>query len=55
MAQDPVCLRYVDALKAKEKIRYQDRTYYFCSTKCREEFEKEPERYAREENARRSR
>jgi YHS domain-containing protein len=26
--------------------KYQDRAYFFCSEKCRSDFEKDPKRYA---------
>jgi len=38
MAQDPVCGVYVDPLRAVS-LRSRGKTYYFCSDKCRSEFE----------------
>lgn len=36
--RDPVCGMNVAAATAKPAV-YQDRTYYFCSSECRETFE----------------
>ena|SRR6516165_4065707 len=43
-AFDPVCRMSVGTSWAKSTV-YQGRTYYFCTDKCREAFEAEPERY----------
>lgn len=40
---DPVC--DMDATSDLFKVDYQDKSYYFCSDHCREQFEKEPESY----------
>lgn len=43
MAKDPVCGMAVDAKKAKKKKlveRKDDKTYYFCSEKCKTAFSK---------------
>ncbi len=46
MAIDVVC-----GMKVKEttdiKAEYSGKTYYFCSTHCKEEFEKNPLKYTR--------
>ena len=44
-AIDPVCGMAVDSHAAKHQTTYQGRTYYFCSARCREKFEAEPNRY----------
>jgi YHS domain-containing protein len=36
----------VDEKKAAGKSEYEGRTYYFCSPGCKQDFDKEPERYA---------
>ncbi len=46
-ATDPVCGMTVDPLTATHKSVYKERTYWFCSSGCQVEFEKEPERYLR--------
>jgi xanthine dehydrogenase accessory factor len=46
-ATDQVCGMTVDPLTSQHKAVYRDTTYWFCSAGCREEFEKEPERYLR--------
>lgn len=47
MAKDPVCGMDVNESQAKAKTERQGRTYYFCSTDCKQKFEKNPERYAK--------
>jgi len=46
-ATDQVCGMTVDPLTAKEKTEHAGLTYWFCSTGCRAEFEKDPHRYLR--------
>jgi Cu+-exporting ATPase len=46
MAKDPVCGMSVDEQSAAGTSEYQGKTYYFCSTSCKEAFDKEPEKYA---------
>ena len=43
--KDPVCGMMVDPRKAASKQEYKGKTYYFCSTRCAERFQKEPERF----------
>lgn len=43
--RDPVCGMDVDASKATAASAHAGRTYYFCSTKCRDKFEQAPQRY----------
>jgi len=43
--KDPVCGMMVDPQKPAGKLEYHDKTYYFCSTRCVERFQKEPERF----------
>lgn len=47
-AKDPRCGMDVDPEKAKasgKTLTYKGSTYYFCSAGCKEEFEKQPEKY----------
>jgi YHS domain-containing protein len=44
--RDPVCGMTVDPEKAAGASVHAGKTYYFCSTSCLDEFEKEPARYA---------
>jgi Cu+-exporting ATPase len=49
MARDIVCDTAVDEETASEKrlsSQHKGHTYYFCSTKCKEEFDTHPEQYA---------
>lgn len=45
MQRDPVCKVLVDEKKARYKIDYEGRKYYFCSEECRDEFNLDPEEY----------
>ncbi len=45
MAKDPVCDMEVDDESAAATAQYRGKTYYFCSTGCKAEFEKTPEKY----------
>jgi multidrug efflux pump subunit AcrA (membrane-fusion protein)/YHS domain-containing protein len=50
MSLDPVCGTGVDETRARstgEASVYRNKTYSFCSTKCKERFDKSPDRYAR--------
>ncbi len=49
MAKDPCCGMTVDEEKAPARTGYKGETYYFCSSACKEKFEKEPTRYVKEE------
>ena len=44
--KDPVCGMTVDPQNAAAASVHGGRTYYFCSTSCRDEFERAPEKYA---------
>jgi len=45
MAIDPVCGMEVDENSAKDRSSFEGKTFYFCSTDCREEFDEAPEEY----------
>ena len=45
MAKDPVCGMEVDPAKAAATSSYEGATYYFCSRSCKEDFDREPEKY----------
>jgi Cu+-exporting ATPase len=42
---DPVCGMYVEPQKARGSAEYQGKSYYFCSPRCAERFQAEPEKY----------
>ncbi len=46
MAVDPVCKMDISEEDASARAEYKGRTYLFCSPGCRDEFEKDPEKYA---------
>lgn len=45
MARDPVCGMEVDERTAAGRSEYQGQAYYFCSEACKQQFDKEPEKY----------
>jgi YHS domain-containing protein len=45
MTIDPVCKMGVNEKKTIFKSEYKGKTYYFCSAQCKNEFEKNPEKY----------
>jgi Cu+-exporting ATPase len=46
LAIDPVCGMRVDEAESLGPVRFEGRTYHFCSEQCRAKFEADPERYA---------
>lgn len=46
MAKDPVCGMGVDEGKAAGSSTYKGKTYHFCSSNCKEEFDSNPQKYA---------
>ena len=48
MATDPVCGMKVDEKTAPAKTVYQGQTFYFCGTECKNTFDANPEKYARQ-------
>ena len=45
MAKDPVCGMQVDERKPAAIGNYKGKPYYFCSISCKEQFEKNPEKF----------
>ncbi len=45
MAIDPVCNMQVDERTAAGRSEYQGKQYYFCSEACKQQFDKQPEKY----------
>jgi Cu+-exporting ATPase len=48
MAKDPVCGMDVSDRDAKVNAQHGGKTYNFCSTECRDKFQQNPDRYARQ-------
>ena len=44
-AIDPVCGMTVEVATARYTAQHETQSYYFCSARCRESFQQEPERY----------
>lgn len=47
--RDPVCGMLVESARTYGPVTYRERTYYFCSNECMEQFNASPERYTREQ------
>ena len=45
MTKDPVCGMQVDERQAAGQSEYQGQTFYFCSSRCKEQFDQKPEGY----------
>ncbi len=45
MALDPVCKMTVEPAKAAAQSKYNGQTYYFCAAGCKQESDKDPEKY----------
>ena len=45
MAKDPVCGMTVEEKKAAGSSNYLGKTYYFCASGCKVEFDKNPSKY----------
>src|SRR5437764_7914709 len=42
---DPVCGMYVQPQNARGSAEHKGKTYYFCSPRCVERFQADPEKY----------
>ena len=47
--RDPVCGMMVEKDKAAATSEYQGQTYYFCARGCKVAFDRDPEKYLRQE------
>ena len=45
MAIDPICKMEVDEETAKFTSEFKGKTFYFCASGCKAEFEAKPEKY----------
>jgi YHS domain-containing protein len=45
MNKDPVCGMEIKDISNAEKTEYEGKTYYFCTTLCKIQFEQEPEKF----------
>jgi YHS domain-containing protein len=45
MVKDPVCGMEIDPKTAAGKSDYKGKTYYFCSSGCKSDFDKTPEKF----------
>jgi len=47
MVLDVICKMEVDERKARWKSEYKGKTYYFCSSLCKQKFDSNPEKYTK--------
>jgi len=47
MVLDVVCNMEIDQKTATLKSEYKGQTYYFCSPMCKQEFDRNPEKYVK--------
>jgi YHS domain-containing protein len=45
MAKDPICGMHVDEETTQWKSEHKGKTYYFCAERCKQVFEKQPDRF----------
>ncbi len=51
MEKDPVCGMDVADTSNAESYEHKGKTYYFCSNLCKIQFEQNPEKYIKKEDA----
>jgi len=44
--RDPVCGMTIDTDSAAGQSRYEEQTYFFCSTQCKTKFDADPKQFA---------
>jgi len=47
--KDPVCGMELTYENAQARTEYNGQTYYFCSLDCKEQFDKDPEKFVTRE------
>ena len=50
MIHDPVCGMEIKDINSAEKTEYKGKTYYFCTTLCKVQFEQDPEKYVKKDD-----
>ncbi len=45
--KDPVCGMEIKGKDVQNRSQHGDTTYYFCSDMCKDQFDKNPERFAK--------
>lgn len=49
MVKDRVCGMEIETEKAAAHMKYEGKTYYFCSMSCRDKFNTSPQAYAKKQ------
>jgi YHS domain-containing protein len=47
--QDPVCRKWIEPGQAEACVEFQGKAYHVCCSLCKEEFERDPGRYAQDQ------
>jgi Cu+-exporting ATPase len=47
MEKDPVCGMQVDPARAAASSEHQGKTYYFCSSHCKQKFDRDPKQFVK--------
>lgn len=47
---DPVCKMVIEDNMAAGQSEYKNQTYYFCSLGCKKSFDREPEKYLKDQD-----
>ena len=47
---DPVCGMQIETSGAAGQSEFEGRTYYFCSSSCKEQFDADPARFTQSES-----
>ena len=50
MENDPVCGMQIEKADAAGQSEFEGRTYYFCSSGCKEQFDADPARFTSEQS-----
>lgn len=51
MSKDPICGMEVNESEVSNKSEYEGKSYYFCSSSCKAEFDAAPEKYVGKEDS----
>lgn len=51
LIHDPVCGMEIKDISKEEKLDYNGKTYYFCSALCMVQFQNNPEKYIKKDDA----
>lgn len=50
MIIDPVCGMKIKDISKADQVEYKGKTYYFCTTLCKIQFEQNPEKFIKKDD-----